>query len=83
MLAGFLRDAARRQFDWPLAKDQRGHIHVIIDSYDLPISHVTRRVGRPFTLVLTKTEALFQREAAERARWDRDLQWLTTVASAF
>jgi hypothetical protein len=82
-LAEFLRDPARRHCEWPLAKDQRAHIHRIIDSHDLPVSHVTRRVGRPFTLVLTKTEAVLQREAAERARWDRDLKWLTNMASAF
>jgi hypothetical protein len=45
-----------------------------------PVSHVTRRGGRPFTLVLTKTDALFEREAAERARRARDLEWLTRVA---
>jgi hypothetical protein len=28
--------------------------------------HVTRRTGRPHTLVLTKTDALFEREAAAR-----------------
>jgi len=82
-LAEFLRGPARRQFEWPLAKDQRAHVHQIIDSHDLPVSHVTRRVGRPFTLVLTKTEAVLQRQAAERARWDRDLKWLTNMASAF
>jgi hypothetical protein len=48
---------------WPLAKDQRAHIHHVVDSHDLPVSHMTRCVGRPFTLVLAKTEALFQREA--------------------
>lgn len=82
-LGEFLRDPTRQQVDWPLAKDQRSHIHHIIDSHDLPVSHVTRRVGRPFTLVLTKTDALLMREAAERAGWERDLRWLTNVAHAF
>jgi hypothetical protein len=82
-LGEFLRDPTRQHIDWPLAKDQRSHIHHIIDSHDLPISHVTRRVGRPFTLVLTKTDALLKREAAERVGWDRDLKWLNNVASAF
>ena len=44
-LAEFLRDPARRQFEWPLAKDHRAHVHQIIDSHDLAVSHVTRRVG--------------------------------------
>ena len=48
-LSEFLRDPTRQHVDWPLAKDQRSHVHHIIDSHDLPVSHVTRRVGRPFT----------------------------------
>jgi hypothetical protein len=82
-LGEFLRAPDQVQFEWPLAKDQRAHVHNIIDSHDLPVSHITRRVGRPFTLVLTKTEALFEREAAERELCERDLQWLTRSARAF
>ena len=80
-LGEFLRDPVRRQIEWPLAKDQRAHNHR--HRLDLPVSHVTRRVGRPFTLVLTKTEALFLRETAGRARWNRELKWLTQVATVF
>jgi 2OG-Fe(II) oxygenase superfamily len=83
MLGEFLRDPIRRQFEWPLAKDHRAHVHHVVDAHGLPVSHVTRRIGRPFTLVLTKTDAIFQREAAERTQWDRDLNWLTDMASAF
>ena len=44
--------------------------------YELPVAHVTRRVGRPFTLVLAKQQALFSREAERRAGIERDLAWL-------
>jgi hypothetical protein len=71
------------RFEWPLAKNQRAHIHQILDAHDLPVSHTTRRAGRPFTLVLTKTDALFDREVAERRTWERDLAWLTSTARAF
>ena len=37
------------------------HIHQVIDAHNLPVTHVTRRTGRPFTLVLVETEALFAR----------------------
>jgi hypothetical protein len=37
---------------------------------------VTRRQGRPYTLVLTKTEALFAREREARIRDETDLEWL-------
>jgi hypothetical protein len=41
-----------------------------------------RRAGRPFTLVLMKTNALFEREVSERELWERDLRWLTKTAPA-
>ena len=59
-----------------LAKDRRAHVHAMITSYELPVTHVTRRTGSPYTLVLTKTRALFTRDATERATWTRDLAWL-------
>jgi hypothetical protein len=34
-------------------------------------------------LVLTKTQALFAREAAERKTWHGDLLWLTQIARSF
>ena len=75
-LGVFLRAANQQQFDWPLAKGRRTHVHGTITSYELPVTHVTRRVGSPYTLVLTKTRALFTRDAAERATWAHDLAWL-------
>lgn len=71
-LDAFLADPGQRQLDWPLAKQGRQHIHYRIDRAELPVSHVTRRTGRPFTLVLMKTHAVFDREtwAREQARAD-------------
>jgi hypothetical protein len=76
-LRAFLRDATRTTFAWPLAKDRPAHVHHRIDAAELPVEHHTRRVGRPYTLVLTKTDALFSREAQRRRRDERDLLWLT------
>ena len=75
-LAMFLRDAARRSYDWPLAEPGRKHIHQTIDAAELPITHQTRRQGRPYTLVLTKTEAIFGRERQQREQDAADLAWL-------
>ena len=83
MLARFLGARDQVRFEWPLAKDQRAHIHQVIDAHDLPVAHVTRRSGRPFTLVLTKAKALFEREVIERYVWRRDLDWMTETAPAF
>lgn len=78
-LGEFLSDPARRSFEWPLAKERRRHIHSRIDGAELPVRHQTRRSGRPYTLVLTKTETLFEGE--EQAR-RLDLRDLTGLAEA-
>lgn len=76
-LRGFLQDPTQTRLEWPLAKDRRAHVHGRIDTAELPLHHQTRRVGRPYTLVLTKTNALFEREAQERHRDRQNLAWLT------
>jgi 2OG-Fe(II) oxygenase superfamily len=72
----FLEDQSRRTFDWPLAQQRRQHVHSRIDAAELPVTHVTRRRGSPYTLVLNKTEALFAREREARIRDETDLEWL-------
>jgi hypothetical protein len=47
------------------------------------VRHITRRVGRPFTLVLEKTPALFERDAAERQAWEKELKWLEETTGDF
>ena len=75
-LRAFLSDQTRRTFEWPLAQQRRQHIHSRIDAAELSVSHVTRRQGRPYTLVLTKTDALFAQERKARIRDQSDLEWL-------
>lgn len=72
----FLTARERRVLEWPLAKEQRAHVHRTIERNELPLAHQTRRSGRPYTLVLTKREELFERDAARRKRWAEDLEWL-------
>ena len=73
----FAEDKSRRTFEWPLAQQGRRHVHSRIDAAELPVTHQTRRQGRPYTLVLNKTEALFAREQEVRIRDETDLKWLT------
>ncbi|WP_437638384.1 2OG-Fe(II) oxygenase [Sorangium sp. So ce854] len=82
-LSAFLRDRARIRVAWPLAEERRRHIHGVIDLNHLPVAHVTLRRGRPYTLVLTKQEALFERDAALRAQQKVLLGWLKKQRSAF
>lgn len=82
-LTRFLRAAAERRLEWPLAEAQRAHVHQKIDRYRLPMTHTTRRKGRPFTLVLEKTPALFEHDAAARRAAQQDRQWLEAAAGRF
>jgi hypothetical protein len=75
-LGAFLADPKQQRLEWPLAKEGRQHVHGRLDAHELPVRHTTRRAGRPYVLVLEKTQALFEREAAERRRWGADLEWL-------
>jgi predicted 2-oxoglutarate/Fe(II)-dependent dioxygenase YbiX len=79
-LAEFLTARDRTRLEWRLAKERRRHVHTIIDSHGLPVRHETLRSGSPYTLVLTKTQALFEREAAARRAWQTDLDWLARRA---
>ena len=75
-LSRFLVASDRTRLNWPLAESKRAHIHGVLDAHDLPVTHTTRRTGSPYTLVLTKTSAVFERDAAERAAWQRGLDAL-------
>lgn len=75
-LGRFLTDPDRRTMEWPLAQPGRQHLHQRIDRAELPVTHVTRRQGRPFTLVLAKTAELFDREQRARELAHRSLDEL-------
>jgi hypothetical protein len=81
-LSAFLSDPRETRLEWPLAQQLRRHVHDRIDAHELPVRHETRRSGRPFTLVLEKTRALFEREAAARRSWQADRDWLAKLAGA-
>jgi hypothetical protein len=72
----FLGDGSRRILEWPLAEARRKHIQQSIRAAELPVRHQTLRAGSPYTLVLTKTDALFERERKARQRAITDLAWL-------
>jgi hypothetical protein len=75
-LRTFLLDPSKRTFEWPLAQDRRAHVHRRIETAELPVTHQTRRRGRPYTLVLAKTDELFEQERQHRHRDEADLAWL-------
>ena len=75
-LRRFLTNPAHQTLDWPLAEQGRQHIHSRIDGAELPVHHHTRRTGRPYTLTLTKTDEIFQRDTTTRHQDQADLTWL-------
>ena len=79
VLVEFAADPRRCVYEWPLRKEGRGHIHAKIEGSELPIRHETRRKGSPYTLVLTKTSALFDREEDERRQAEADLAWILSI----
>ncbi|MET8129853.1 2OG-Fe(II) oxygenase [Streptomyces sp. NPDC005065] len=78
-LESFLTSPTRCSHEWPLAQPRRQHIHQLIDTAALPVRHVTRRLGRPYTLVLTKTDRLFTDERDRRTRAAADLTRLRAL----
>jgi hypothetical protein len=82
-LARFLEGRSHTRLEWPLATEKRAHVHRRIDDAELPVTHNTLRSGRPYTLVLTKTRALFEREAKERAAQQESLSWLARNGRMF
>jgi hypothetical protein len=79
-LGMYLASRSRRIFEWPLAKDGRRHVHTQIDRAWLPVRHQTLRQGRPYTLVLRKTDELFTRATTARHTAATDLAWLTSTS---
>lgn len=66
-LIAFCDDPARRIEHFKVRKDLRKHLHRVIDRHRLDMHHVTKRQGRPFTLVCTKNRASYQRRLDEYA----------------
>lgn len=71
VLGTFLADRSKTVLEWPLAEQRRRHVHSIIDLAALPVTHETRRTGRPLTLVLEKQRALFDDEKKLRKKLAR------------
>ena len=78
-LGNFLADRGERALEWPLAEARRKHVKDQISPAELPVKHEVWKFGSPYTLVLTKTDELFRREAAARKDALASLEWLATV----
>lgn len=57
----FALDPRERVHRFRIKKERRRHLHRVIDTYPLDMTHVTDRVGSPQTLVCTKDRRSFDR----------------------
>jgi hypothetical protein len=75
--AAFLAERDGVKLEWPLAETRRKHVTEQISNDELPVRYEVWKFGSPHTLVLTKTEELFRREAKTRKDAAASLEWLT------
>ena len=62
--------------EWPLAEARRKHIKYQVGAAELPVRYEVWKFGSPHTLVLTKTDELFLREARPRKDAAASVDWL-------
>ena len=80
LLKSFCTDPVETTLRLPLRKDLRRHVHAIIDGHGLDLLHETERVGRPYTLVCTKTRGAYERRCAQYAVDITDMRLLVKAA---
>jgi hypothetical protein len=73
----FLAGRGERTLDWPLAQARPKHVKNQVSAADLPVMREVWKFGSPHTLLLTKTDELFRREAKARKDMAASLGWLT------
>lgn len=79
-LGEFMADPVAHEWRAKLNKERRRHMHTMCDGLDAKTR--TERVGRPFTLVVTKTSESYERAVAQRAKDEAVLGVLRTARSA-
>ena len=81
LLESFCADPVETTLRLPLRKELRRHVHWIIEDHRLDLTHETERIGRPYTLVCTKTRAAYERRCAQYAVDIAHMRLLVRAAS--
>ena len=79
-LRAFCADPVETTLRLPLRKELRRHVHGIIECHRLDMLHETERVGRPYTLVCTKTRGAYEQRCAQYALDISHMRLLATAA---
>jgi hypothetical protein len=79
-LGEFLAGRSERTLQWPLAEARRRHVKDQVSVAELPVKDEIWKFGSPHTLVLTKTDELFLREATARQDALASLEWLASAS---
>ncbi len=79
-LSWFLAGRSERTLEWPLAEARRKHVKDRIGVAELPVRHEVWKFGSQYTLMLTKTDELFRREARAREDAAASLEWLSAAS---
>lgn len=59
ILNQFLMQPNEKEKIWPLSENSRSHIEAQVSSLDIPVKSRTERTGRPYKLILTKSDKLY------------------------
>jgi predicted 2-oxoglutarate/Fe(II)-dependent dioxygenase YbiX len=78
-LAGFLANPVQRSWIFKAAQADRAHVEATIRKHGCDVSCETQRHSRPHSLACTKTQASYERRAAQRRQ---DLEDLALLAPA-
>jgi len=76
-LRAFANDPVEQVHRFRLRKDRRQHLHRIIESHGLDMTHETERKGSPQTLVCGKTRETYRRRCEQ---YRKDIAALETLA---
>ncbi|VAX37320.1 hypothetical protein MNBD_UNCLBAC01-57 [hydrothermal vent metagenome] len=62
----FLKNPIEKEHRFRVRKDRRQHLHNKIEKHDCDMTHITKRVGSPQTLVCTKTRNTYTQKVKQR-----------------
>ncbi|MEM6698516.1 MAG: 2OG-Fe(II) oxygenase [Bacteroidota bacterium] len=73
MLKAFLQSPTEQTYRYTANQDYRDRVTAAIKSVEIDLSYVTSKVGRPYTLILKKTQAAYEKDLN---RWKEDMELL-------